>query len=197
MSHRWSAVEDEQLHQLAGDIPWPKVLHAYNIWASLNGYPGRTEIGLRQRCETLRISRICEGQYLSTGTIRSLTGAGWRTIQRWVQQGHLTVIRSGRKWYIPRAALRQFAQQHPAYFSRLPVSNLTQLLDDERLAEQLTSEPQGPAPGFPRPVRCVTTGERFPSAAAAGRRFHLSRSAIYLAVAGKRAVAGGLRFEAL
>jgi len=197
MSHRWSEAEDEQLHQLAGDIPWPKVLHAYNLWASLNGFPARTEIALRQRCETLQISRVCEGQYISTGTIRSLTGAGWRTIQRWVQQDHLTVIRSGRKWYVPRAGLRKFARLHPAYFSRLPVANLTQLLDDEQLAEQLTSTRQGPVPGHPRPVRCLTTGEQFPSAAAAGRRFHLTRSAIYLAISGKRAMAGGLRFEAL
>ncbi len=196
MSHRWSPTELEQLHQLVGDIPWPKVLHAYNVWAGLNGYPRRTETALRQRCEAEGISRICEGQYISTGTIRQLTGAGWRTIQRWVEHHQLPVVRSGRKWYIPRTALRRLAREHRAYFAGLPVADLTQLLDDERLAEELADLPRRGVPGFPTPVRCLDTGELFPSAAAAGRRFHLSRSAIYLAVNGKRSQAGGRRFAA-
>lgn len=196
MSYRWSEPELEQLRQLAGDIPWPRVQHAYNTWASINGFPGRTEIALRQRCEIEGLSRVSRGEFIGTSTVRQLTGIGWPTIRRWVERGWLPITRSGRRWYIHRAALRRFAREHPEYFAGLPISDLTQLVDDERVAEELAAMPRANAPGSPKRVRCIETGVVFPSAAAAGRAFHLSRSAISLVVRGRRPAAHGHRFEA-
>lgn len=196
MKNRWTAAEVEQLQEIAGDWPWPVVPSRYNSWARRQGLPERTEIALRQRCEAEGFSRVCCGEYISTGTIRALTGAGWLTIQRWIDSGQLIIARSGRKLYVSRRTLRKFVRRQPEYFNGLPISSLTQLVDDERLAEQLAARPRAWVAGKRRQVRCVDTGEVFPSAAAAGRRFHLSRSAVSLAVLGKRDVAGGHRFEA-
>lgn len=196
MKIRWTPAEVDQLQEIAGDYPWPVVPSRYNSWARRQGLPERTEIALRQRCEAEGFSRVCSGEYISTGTIRSLTGAGWLTIQRWISTGQLIVARSGRKLYINRRTLKKFIRQQPEYFRGLPVSSLTQLVDDQKLAERLAAQPRQWVIGKRRKVRCVETGEVFASAAEAGRRFHLSRSAISLAVLGKRDVAGGHRFEA-
>jgi hypothetical protein len=196
MKIRWTPPEIEQLQEIAGDWPWSVVPSRYNSWARRQGLPERTEIALRQRCEAEGFSRVCRGEYISTGTIRALTGAGWLTIQRWISTGQLIVARSGRKLYINRRTLKKFIRRQPEYFWGLPVSSLTQLVDDERLAEQLAAQPRAWVTGKRRQVRCVDTGEVFPSAAAAGRRFHLSRSAVSLVVLGKRSAAAGHRFEA-
>lgn len=196
MSIRWTAAEVDKLQELAGDYPWPAVPARFNVWARRNGLPERTELALCHRCEVEGFSRVCTGSFISTGAIRALTGAGWLTIQRWINTGELTIARSGRKLYIQRDTLRRFVQRRPEYFTGLPVSSLTQLLDDEKLAQRLAAQPRSWVTGKRRQVRCVDTGEVFASAAEAGRRFHLSRSAISLAVLGKRPVAGGHRFEA-
>lgn len=196
MKIRWTSDEIEQLQEIAGDWPWPVVPSRYNSWARRQGVPERTEIALRHRCEAEGFSRVCSGEYISTGTIRALTGAGWLTIQRWINTGQLIVARSGRKLYINRRTLKRFIRQQPDYFNGLPVSSLTQLVDDATLAEKLAAQPRVWVAGKRRQVRCVDTGEVFPSAAAAGRRFHLSRSAVSLAVHGKRTAAGGHQFEA-
>lgn len=196
MSVRWSAAEVAMLQELVGDYPWPQVPPRFNAWARRHGLPERSELALCHRCEVEGFSRVCTGSYISTGTIRHLTGAGWLTIQRWINTGELVVARSGRKLYVSRDALRKFVRRRPEYFRGLPVWALTQLVDDEKLANQLASQPRAWVVGKRRQVRCIETGEVFSSAAEAGRRFNLSRSAISLVVRGKRCVAGGRHFEA-
>jgi hypothetical protein len=151
---------------------------------------------LCHRCELEGFSRVCTGTFISTGTIRALTGAGWLTIKRWINNGELNVKRSGRKLYISRVSLRRFVRDRPEYFTGLSISALTQLVDDVKLAEELAATPRSWVTGKRRQVRCLETGEVFPSAAAAGRRFNLSRSAVSLVVLGKRPGAGGRHFEA-
>lgn len=196
MSSRWTVAEVAMLQELAGDYPWPEVPRRFNSWARKQGFIQRSETALCHRCEIEGFSRVCIGSHISTGTIRALTGAGWLTIQRWINSGELIVSQSGRKLYISRESLRRFVRRRPRHFAGLPVSSLTQLVDDIKLAEELAAMPRCWVHGQRRQVRCVDTGEVFPSAAAAGRRFHLSRSAVSLAVLGKRDDAGGHRFEA-
>jgi hypothetical protein len=196
MSIRWTAAEVVMLQELAGDYPWPEVKTRFNTWARKHGFVERSEVALCHRCELEGFSRVCTGSCISTGTIRELTGAGWLTIQRWIKSGVLNVKRSGRKLYVSRESLKRLALRRPEHFAGLSVSALTQLLDDERLAERLAAMPRAWVHGKRKQVRCVETGEVFPSAAAAGRRFNLSRSAVSLVVLGKRPGAGGHHFEA-
>jgi hypothetical protein len=102
--------------------------------------------------------------------------------------------REGKRWYISRKSLRDLARQQPEQFAGSSISDLTQLLDSQRLAEQIAALPPTWIPGRPRPVRCVETGEVFPSCEEAGRRFYVTRSAVYLAAAGKRKHSGGHQF---
>jgi hypothetical protein len=188
-------VEVDRLLQLVGDRPWSAVVTAYLTWAKQHGYPARTDGALRAMCERHAATRVAIGSWITTGTIRDLIGAGPPRISRWVHRGLVESRREGRRWYISRRSLKQLARQQPEQFAGVSVSALTMLLDDQRLAELIAALPPVWIPGRPRPVRCIETGKVFASCEEAGRAHHITRSAVYLAAAGKRQYSGGYQFE--
>lgn len=195
MRKLWTPEEVAVLLELAGDLPWSSVLRGHRQWARKHGYPLRSDGAMRAICERHGATRVSNGEWISTGVIRELTGAGPPRVGRWIRRGQVHARREGRRWYISRRSLRQLARQQPEQFAGIPESNLIQLLDCRRLAEEIAALPPAWIPGKPRPVRCVETGQVFPSCEEAGRRLHLSRSAVYLAAVGKRTHSGGYQFE--
>jgi PAS domain-containing protein len=102
----------------------------------------------------------------------------------------------GKFRYVSRAAWRRLARQRPQALGGFSADRLFQLLEDRELAEQVASR-------YPRPrgdwrVRCVETGQVWPSAVKAAAELHVSQAAITLAMRQARPVRVlGMRFEAL
>ncbi len=171
MTTRWTKQELDQLEQLTGDIPWMYVSRRYNSWAAINGYPLRTTTALVRRQEEMGLRRRVIGEWITTGVIARTLGVSYRSPQYWIAQGWLESTRfgEGRAYpnYVRRADFRSFARNHSHLLAGHSRGALLQLLEDEKLADELADMP--PRHKGCTKVRCVETGRVYPSISAAAR----------------------------
>lgn len=179
MNHRWTPPEDEMLAGLAGDLPWPKVVDAYNRWARRHGLPQRTAQGMTRRCIRLRLRRSAVGEFITSGLVSEMLGIKRQTFLRWVKDGWLPTIQYGKgnPYYIRRRDLRKLARQRPHLFGGQREGTLIQLLDNELLARQIVAM-ELPAPLQLRPVVCIEQGKRYASVGRAARAHFIDRAAV-------------------
>ena len=182
----WTAEDIELLSSLAGDLPWPMVMPAFN-----RQRPHRTDAGLERQARRLRISKQSTGQFFTAGLIVALAkNVSHRMVNSWIKSGvkgdKLPARQFGRgssyRFFIRRVDLRQFARRHPELFGGLPESQLLQLLDSERLAAEIAAMELPPPRRRAIPVECVETGRRYPSIAAAARTAYVTPQAMHRAV---------------
>ena len=192
MSSLWTPEDVEMLCSLAGDLPWPMVGAAFN-----RRRPHRTATALRRKADDLGLLRRSVGQFITAGAIVGVAGFNYERIRQWILSGELKARRYGKgsafPYYICRKDLRAFAQQHPEQFGGLSKGDLVQLLDSEKLAEEIA------AMGLPRrsqkvPVVCVETGKRFESIEAAARAAYVTSTRMK-AVLRDGTRANGLRYR--
>lgn len=208
---RWTRAESDHLLSLAGDYPWPMVPLLYNRWAKTNDSPRRTEVALRIRVDALGGTLTAAGHWVTTGSIAATLGLHHAVPAYWCQR-HPTILqpyqrkpgpRSTRKRggyiYVRRDRLRTFARLHPDQLGGLQLGPLIMVLEDEALAAQIVANhpTRPPTCTQPVPVRCVETGQVFPSYAAAGAATHITPSGIWGAVSGRNRTAAGLHWEAV
>jgi hypothetical protein len=206
--HRWSAPEIEQALTLAGDVPWPLLPLLYNRWANAHGHPRRTEPALRQRVEANGGGLTPTGTWLTAGSVSTILGLHPNTARDWacrwpdILQPYQPPGRpgSGRRGfvYLKRDRIRAFARQHPEQFGGIAADRLMLLLEQERLVaailDRYPRRPLRPAEQT-KPVRCVETGEVFPSRMAAARACHITSSSIGAVAKGRGHTAAGYRWE--
>jgi hypothetical protein len=206
--HRWSAPEIEQALTLAGDVPWPLLPLLYNRWAKAHGYPRRTEPALRLRVEASGGGLTPTGTWVTAGSVSTILGLHPNTARDWairwpeILQPYQPPGRpgSGRRGfvYLKRDRIRAFARQHPEQFGGIAADRLMLLLEQERLVAAIIARyPRRPLQlsERARPVRCVETGEVFPSRMAAARANYIGSSAIGTAAMGKCHTAAGFRWQ--
>jgi len=193
---QWSQAELETLERLAGDQPWSLATAAYGLWASAHGYPRRSPHALRFAASSHGLSIVSEGQWIRLSVLRQALGLSITVTDRLRAKGILRVHAEGPgRHYISRTEIRRLARRRPDLFAGVDPSHLAILLDpdayrDQRLIEDLASRPVAYRHGRPRPVICLTTGERFPSAEAAGQAVFVTSPAIRQAILRRTPSAG-------
>jgi DNA-binding transcriptional MerR regulator len=109
----------------------------------------------------------------------------YEAVQTWMRsnllQGKRYGSTKGHRYYFTRASLRALAQTHPHRVGGLPISNLTQLFDDSKLAARIAALDL-PKHQQRRPVLCVETGTTYPSISAAARAVYVTPKCIYEAL---------------
>ena len=181
----YTLAEDDTLTFLVGDVPWPFVLRRYNDWAALNGFQPRSEHSLACRSQVLNLKRQPFGEWVTTGHVYRTLNISENRIRAWLERfpGILYPSRPSRcaqaRIYIRRDRLRTLARRHPEQFAGCSSDDLFMLLENRDMADQIAADHPSPPQGIIgykrpcRPVRCITTGEVFPSvfavAAAVGR----------------------------
>lgn len=181
MASFWTTAELNRLFDLTGDVPWPLVVQRYNQWASENGFPERTELALKLRCEMEGVSRRCLGQYIDLGSLAQLLGVSWPTVRRWVMHHrYIRCYRIGQKRYVNRSQLQQLARHVPEHFHGKPFPMLLALFNSERLAKRYSELPPLRQHGTPRPVRGISDHDQieFDSIVAAARAVYVCPQAI-------------------
>lgn len=189
MSKRWTETELEMLQSMAGDLPWPMLLHQYNRWASVQDWPNRTEIALLRKCSRLRLSRRAVGNWVTTGMISEMLGISRVTTRRWIEDGWIRSIRYSCMHFVHRHELCRLARERPYLFGGLSRSLLVQLLDSAEVADWLIKLK---LPRFrqSKPVYCVETGQRFESIGRAARKAFISVQGMHRAIHRQRPIAG-------
>jgi DNA-binding transcriptional MerR regulator len=155
----WSSEELDTLELLAGDVPWPALPQIYWNTVRQHGYPRRTGTALRRKCNDLGLQRAAIGRWVNAGLICQLMDISYEAVQTWMRsnllQGKRYGSTKGHRYYFTRASLRALAQTHPHLFGGLPISNLTQLFDDSKLAARIAALDL-PKHQQRRPVLCVS-----------------------------------------
>lgn len=188
----WSQEDLQILRDIAESLPPYQLVQVFNNLASKQNRPTRTRNAIFLKCNDLKLSVYPLYSTLTTDRIVSALGIDENKIYRWINKG-LKTTRGSRKnaarHYITIENLRKFACSYPEEFAGVNRDELFLLIEDEDLVDQIKQQHPKPIFGAMR-VRCLETGEVFPSQAAAAKHFYLYRSALYKAVKFGQAVAG-------
>jgi hypothetical protein len=198
---RWSGPELEHLESLAGDVPFPTLLRSMKHMATMEGWPPRTPKAIVMRMRRSRqLGRARTGEWTTTYGAGELLGCPGSRVEAWLRRKTVLEILAP-EWtagtrYISRRSWRRLAKQMPRVLGGFSADALFLLLEDRELAEAV-------AVAHPRPmgdwrVRCIETGQIWPSCGAAARELHVSQAAVSLAIRqGRQLTALGMTFEAL
>jgi hypothetical protein len=166
-------------------VPWPALPQTYCNTVAQLGYPKRTGTALRRKCCDLGLQRAAIGRWINAGLICQLMEVSYEAVQTLMRTGLLPGKRfgetQGHRYYFKRCDLRHLAASHPHLFGGLPVSNLTQLFDDAKLAAKIAAL-ELPKHQQRRPVLCVETGTTYPSISAAARAVYVTPKCISTAL---------------
>lgn len=172
----WSDAELNQLEAIAGDFPIRQIARIYNCWASANNYPKRSYYTILKTGykHNLRFRPI--GRQITHGVIMHV-------LEITAHQAHLILdycqtrqrsLKSRR--YVERVELRRIARRQPELFAMATRANLVQLLEDEGLADWILQHQPQRLGRNRKPIRCVETGQVYPSILAASRAVPIDRN---------------------
>jgi hypothetical protein len=197
----WLPAETEFLEKMADDLPFPDLVRRMQARARRMGWPSRSmkAIALKlARCG--HRARVRHGAWVTSGGVADLIGCPPSRIVKWLQQPSILEIlqphQIGKVRYFDRAAWRRLARIYPRLLGGFSADRLFLLLEDRELADAVAS--QYPVEIGDFRIRCIETGQVWPSSCAAAEQLHISSSAISLAIRKGRSVTSiGLTFEAL
>jgi hypothetical protein len=164
------------LTELAGELPMRLLVAEFNRLR-----PFRSWNSLRCKAWSLGLSTRSEGEYISTGAIKKLTGHGYDRINYWLDSKQLKYIKSSKPSkghrFVSRDSLWEFAKKFPHQFGGIGHSELTQLFDSEVRASKIV------AMNLPRlkhavEVECIETGQRYKSIKEASLAAFVNKSGI-------------------
>jgi len=198
---RWLPAETAYLEQLAGDVPFPTLVRRMKIAATMRGWPARSTKSIIMKLRRMGIPcRARHGEWTTTGGAAEILGCPGTRVEAWLRRKQITEILEpyhvGQVRYISRRSWRRLAREAPRVLGGFGADRLFLLLEDRELADAV-------AEAHPRPigdwrVRCVETGQIWPSCVAVARELHVSQAAVSLAIRERRPVTAlGKRFEAL
>lgn len=197
---KWSSEETNYLEMLLGDYPFGLIVKYYQKWATENGWPARSRTSISDKIARIGKSKIPVGEYITSGTLKSLLNVGSKTIGRWTSDflpaesytgddSRITGEKPGKR-YFKRKEIVKLARCRPELFAGTSKDNLFLLLEDEELAEQISQKYPRRIGRDPRPVVCVETGKRYSSVTEAAKEVYVTKNAIFNAMRKNRTAAG-------
>jgi hypothetical protein len=198
---RWTRPESEFLESLAESFPIKEIANRYRRKAGQVGWPERSAKAIHLKLVRMgHHTRVRAGEWVTTGGAAEILGCSCTRVEAWLRTKRnreiLQPIWRGAFRYVSRASWRRLATERPQALGGFDAERLFVLLEDRELAESIAAR-------YPRPrgdwrIRCVETGQVWPSAVSAARELHVTHQTITLAMRQARPVrALGMRFEAL
>jgi hypothetical protein len=181
----WSSAELMQLEAMAGDMPADMVATTFKRWATVNGYPNRSRGAIESTVYRYGMSLKASGRWLTLGRIATALDVRIDSPEHWVRRGLLKARHKspGRKGfrYVQRKDLLAFARKNPRLLGGIPAERLALLLEDQELAKTIAiANPR--RPWHRKTVRCVETGQVYPTTRAAAAAAWVARQAITYAL---------------
>lgn len=199
--HRWLPEEAAHLEQLAGDVPFAVLVKSMRCAARQHGWPVRSSKSIANRMSrTDQPRRARVGEWTSCYGAAEILGCPGSRVEAWIRRRKVREVLDprlvGTVRYISRASWRRLARVMPRVLGGFSADALFLLLEDRRLADSVAAQyPQ--AIGDWR-IRCVETGQIWPSCCVAARELHVSQAAISKGIREARPVRVlAMTFEAL
>ena len=195
----WSELDVQILQDIAESLPPSKLVQVFNNLAAKNNRPTRTRNAIFLKCNDLNLSVYPVYSTLTTDRIIASLKIDDNTIYKWINRKGLRTTRGSKKarsrHYITIQDFRSFARKHPEELAGVDSIELFFLVEDQDLVDYIKENyPKAVKHSRPMKVRCIETGQVFPSQAKAAKHFNLYRSALFRAIKyGK--TAAGYHFE--
>jgi hypothetical protein len=199
--HRWSQDEIDHLETLTGDVPFAVLVKSMRCAARQHGWPVRSAKSIATRMtRTDQHRRARTGEWTSSYGAAEILGCPGSRVNEWIRQPKIREVLDprvvGTCRYVTRASWRRLARVIPRVLGGFSADALFLLLEDRQLAESVAA--QYPQTMGDWRIRCVETGQIWPSCCAAARELNVSRNAISKAILNARPVwCLGMTFEAL
>jgi hypothetical protein len=199
--HRWSPDEIAHLDQMAGELPFAVLVKSMRGKAKQRGWPVRSAKSITERLNrTHQARRARVGDWTSCYGAAEILGCAGSRIEAWLRRPRiveaLDIRVVGTVRYITRASWRRLAREMPRVLGGFSADALFLLLEDRKLADSVAEQ-------YPRAIgdwriRCVETGQIWPSCNVAAGELHVSQAAISKGIRERRIVPSlGMTFEAL
>ena len=199
---RWTRPELEHLEKLAGDLPFGVLVRSMKCKATHEGWPNRTEKAIARKLQNMGYWRsVRVGLWTTTRGAADILGCHYYRIDEWLENKQISDIlephKSEGKRFISRQSWRRLAKEMPRVFAGFSSDALFMLLEDRDLADLIVEHyPVRPASIYR--VRCIETGQTWPSREAAAKELFVSRPVIGRSIDNQRPAASlGLSFEAI
>lgn len=214
---KWSAEDIDALCDYVGDMPIRLAHQVHCCWATRNGRPVRSMKSFVSKASEMKLHRRSTGEWISTAAIAAYLGTISNRVLDWIKRndessswinGRLhgrqfplssdkaTGMRTCPIWYVKRSDLRDFAKRNPHLFNHLDRMTLVAMFDQHATADAVLSAERRQYNCMRRRVRCVETGEVFPSISAAAKAQPIAREAVTRAV-NHGTTAAGFHWEAV
>ena len=199
--HRWNPDEIAHLDQMAGELPFAILVKSMRGKAKQQGWPIRSAKSITERMNrTHQARRARVGEWTSCYGAAEILGCAGSRIEAWLRRPRIVEVLDirvvGTVRYITRASWRRLARVLPRVLGGFSADSLFLLLEDRPLADSVAKQ-------YPRPIgdwriRCVETGQIWPSCNVAAGELHVSQAAISKGIREARPVRVlGMTFEAL
>jgi hypothetical protein len=199
--HRWNPDEIAHLDQMVGELPFAVLVRSMRGKAKQRGWPVRSAKSITERLNrTGQARRARVGDWTSCYGAAEILGCAGSRIEAWLRRPRIVEVLDirvvGTVRYITRASWRRLAREMPRVLGGFSADALFLLLEDRPLAESVAAR-------YPKSIgdwriRCVETGQIWPSCCVAARELHVSQAAISKGIREARPVRVlGMTFEAL
>ena len=197
----WDQREIQLLKELAESMPLEILIRTFNNQNVGQGFTERSADSIKNKLSHLGYLYEPTYKYLATHDLAKVLGVPKNVIKYWIAcglRGTKNRAVPGSPQYFTPENLRKFAREHMHFFSGFKRINLFFALEDQELVDEiLTKFPTPYVPSSqPKRVRCVETGQIFPSQGAAARAIFLNPTAVSRAI-NRGHKAGGYHFERL
>lgn len=192
---KWTKAEVDIIEHLSLSLPPRMFYMTYCNMAAKSGLPKRSEASLRAKMKLLGIPLMPEIDWYTLHQLADLFGATRHAMYKLVKQGLKAKRESNYRnqpYFVSRVELKRFARKNPGLFREFKRDGLFVVLENEELIDLIMEQPIQRKPNRynPTKVKCVETGNVYPSCRAAARIFFVDPSAIHGAARKGHRVAG-------
>jgi hypothetical protein len=175
-------------------MPFHRLIDSYLRNSEQLGFPERTRMAVEAKIEKLikfeNLSRKCTLNNWSRYELARILGISADRVRGWCEAGGLRSSKVARNQSaIARKALKEWMLEHPELVSDVEEDRLSFVLEDPNAVSEIKRHKPS-RKGYPMPVVCVGTGEKYPSIKAAARANYLSRGSVMRAIKSGKASAG-------
>ena len=167
------------LHEVAENYSTTYLYKKYKMHAEANGWPIRAKRSIEKKLNDLGYSLRPCSNLLSLTAVATILGFNRQRVRHWTASYGLEFVKARNVYrspvYVSRLELRRFARRKPHCFAGATRENLYMLLEDDNLADFISTHHKRPNKGTWQKVKCLETGQVFESitqaAKAAGCQF--------------------------
>lgn len=176
----WLKEDDDILHQVAGEYPTDMLPAAFNKLAAQYDRPRRTRLSVLSRVYRLNLSLRPYGHWLPSTDVSAAAGICHRTFTERIKAGRIAARKQNGngRLFIHRKECQNVAKRDPEFFCCGPRGLLVMLLESEALADACIARRPWYGTSRCKPVVCLDTNRRYPSATAAAHAHYVTPNAM-------------------